>query len=284
MRKLTLLAYEQPFAAATLAALAMHVVLIAGVSFEWQSQRAKAPLLEITLATRQDIAPPEEADFIAQSDQIGSGDSARSETLYTPYQAPFQANQMLPQQHQLEQRQSVHEQAIISADDAPWWMDAERERAPDEQGLEAQSEQLEAGDIASLEAHLDNLQQSYAKLPRVKRLTSVSTKSAVDAAYVLQWQRQIENTGNRFYPQRAKQLGIEGDVRLMVALMPDGSVKEVRLLQSSGHVLLDQAARGIVELAAPFAPLPLEITKDTDILEIIRTWQFRRDRLSSRVN
>ncbi len=284
MRKITLLAYEQPFAVATLAALAIHIVLIAGVSFEWQSQRAKAPLLEITLATRQDIAPPEEADFIAQSDQLGSGDSTRSETLYTPYQAPFQTHQMLPQQRQVEQRQSVQDQAVISADDAPWWMDAEREKAPDEQGVETQSDQLEAGDIASLEAHLDKLQQSYAKMPRVKRLTSVSTKSVQDAAYVLQWQRQIENTGNRFYPQRAKQLGIEGDVRLMVALMPDGSVKEVRLLQSSGHVLLDQAARGIVELAAPFAPLPIEIAKDTDILEIIRTWQFRRDRLSSRVN
>ncbi|HSG61038.1 MAG TPA: energy transducer TonB [Pseudomonadales bacterium] len=284
MRKLTLLAYEQPFAAATLAAVVMHLVLIVGVSFEWHSQRTKAPMLEITLATRQDLAPPEQADFLAQADQIGSGDSDTSQTLFTPYEAPFQANQVQPQQQSFEHQQRINEQAAIRVADSPWWMDAEREKAPDEEGAEHISEFAENGDIASLEAHLDHLQQRYAKMPRVKRLTSVSTQRAEDAAYVLQWQRQIESTGNRFYPQRAKQLGIEGDVRLMVALLPDGTVKEVRLLQSSGSALLDQAARGIVELAAPFAPLPLEIAKDTDILEIIRTWQFRRDRLSSKIN
>jgi periplasmic protein TonB len=284
MRKLTLLAYEQPFATATLAALGLHVVLIAGVSFEWQSQRVKTPMLEITLATRQEIAPPEQADFLAQADQIGSGDSDVSQTLFTPYNAPFQANQLQPQQQTLEQRQSTQQHHAITTEEGPWWMDAEREQAPEDMGVEPISEPSEQGDIASLEAHLDSLQQRYAKMPRVERLTSVSTRRAEDAAYVLQWQRQIENTGNRFYPQRAKQLGIEGDVRLMVALWPDGSVKEVRLLQSSGSPLLDQAARGIVELAAPFPPLPLEIAKDTDILEIIRTWQFRRDRLSSKIN
>jgi protein TonB len=59
-------------------------------------------------------------------------------------------------------------------------------------------------------------------------------------------------------------------------------VQEVRVLKSSGQRILDQAAIDIVRLAAPFAPFPPEIRQDTDILEIIRTWQFdKSDRLSS---
>ncbi|HUW76751.1 MAG TPA: energy transducer TonB, partial [Gallionella sp.] len=36
----------------------------------------------------------------------------------------------------------------------------------------------------------------------------------------------------------------------------------------------DAAAMRIVRLAAPYSPLPPSITKDTDILEITRTWSF----------
>ena len=38
---------------------------------------------------------------------------------------------------------------------------------------------------------------------------------------------------------------------------------------------------GIVQLAAPYAPFPPEMAKNTDVLEIIRTWQFRKNRYSS---
>ena len=47
--------------------------------------------------------------------------------------------------------------------------------------------------------------------------------------------------------------------------------------KSSGHKLLDDAAIRIVKLSAPFAPFPAEIRKETDILDIIRTWQFRNN-------
>ena len=51
----------------------------------------------------------------------------------------------------------------------------------------------------------------------------------------------------------------------------------VELLESSGHDVLDQAAIRIVKLSAPFAPFPDELRQTTDVLEIIRTWQFRKN-------
>jgi protein TonB len=44
--------------------------------------------------------------------------------------------------------------------------------------------------------------------------------------------------------------------------------------------LLDEAARRIVRMAAPYAAFPEAIRRDTDILEITRTWTFTNaDRL-----
>jgi len=46
--------------------------------------------------------------------------------------------------------------------------------------------------------------------------------------------------------------------------------------------VLDRAARRIVNMAAPFPPFPPEIARDTDVLEITRTWVFTNDQLSTR--
>ena len=83
--------------------------------------------------------------------------------------------------------------------------------------------------------------------------------------------------GNLNYPQQARQNKLYGSLRLMVAVTPDGSLKEVVLLETSGHKVLDDAAINIVRLAAPFAPFPDELRQTTDVLEIIRTWQFRKN-------
>ena len=59
-----------------------------------------------------------------------------------------------------------------------------------------------------------------------------------------------------------------------VAVRSDGSVERIRVVRSSGHKLLDDAAVRIVRLSAPFAPFPPEIRKQVDVLDITRTWQF----------
>ena len=135
--------------------------------------------------------------------------------------------------------------------------------------------------IASLEAKLEQQRQLYARTPRVRQITSMSTRSAADARYQYNWQRLVENVGNAHYPEAARRQHLEGDVRLSVALRPDGSIQAIELLSSSGHRELDQAAIRSVRLAAPFDPFPPEVRADTDILEIVRTWQFRRNRMTS---
>ena len=45
-----------------------------------------------------------------------------------------------------------------------------------------------------------------------------------------------------FYPETARQQGLEGTVQLFVELSVDGSVEDVRVITSSGHAVLDNAA------------------------------------------
>jgi periplasmic protein TonB len=45
--------------------------------------------------------------------------------------------------------------------------------------------------------------------------------------------------------------------------------------------VLDEAAIKIVRMAAPYAPFPPELKATTDKLEIVRTWHFQENQLSS---
>jgi len=67
-----------------------------------------------------------------------------------------------------------------------------------------------------------------------------------------------------------------------VSIRSDGSVDKVEIDKSSGKKILDDAAIRIVNLAAPYAAFPADISKDTDILGITKTWTFTiSDRLTT---
>jgi len=66
---------------------------------------------------------------------------------------------------------------------------------------------------------------------------------------------------------------------LSVELYADGNLKKITVNQRSGHKIIDDAAINIVKLAAPFAPFPIELRHEADILVITRTWQFKNEGL-----
>lgn len=111
-------------------------------------------------------------------------------------------------------------------------------------------------------------------VPR-RRIVSAAAHEAKDAAYLASWQAYVEKYGNSHYPELALKNDLRGNLRLLVAINRDGSLREVSLRKSSGSPILDQAAINIVLQSAPFDPLPEELAGDFEVLEIIRTWQFR---------
>lgn len=56
---------------------------------------------------------------------------------------------------------------------------------------------------------------------------------------------------NRFYPKKAKENGYEGSVKLYFQTKSDGSVSNLKVIKSSGYVVLDDAALLAVKRSAP---------------------------------
>ena len=79
--------------------------------------------------------------------------------------------------------------------------------------------------------------------------------------------------GTLNYPDAARGK-LYGSLLLSVTIRADGTVERVAVDRSSGHQVLDDAAVRIVELAAPYAAFPPDIRRDTDMIEITRTWTF----------
>ena len=128
-------------------------------------------------------------------------------------------------------------------------------------------------ELASLDQQLRQSMQAYSQRPR-QAFISARTQEFKYASYMNEWVSKVERVGNLNYPDAARRQNITGSLMLQVSINPDGSVRNIRLLRPSGQKVLDDAAIRIVQLAAPFAPLPPEISKDTDILHITRTWEF----------
>lgn len=264
-------------------AIAIHALVLLGIGFKLPTQSNTSQTIEITLATHKAARAPEDADFLAQHNQEASGTIDKAKQLTTEKHAEFADSQIrdvnpMPQQQAASIKQQQEQQLLTTAGTSQYKTQMKlsadaREQSEKTEGL-VENQPLISAEIASLQAKLDKQRQEYAKRPRIRTLTSVSTKASFDAKYLHEWGAKIEQVGNRNYPKEALSRHITGNLRLSVVINPDGSIYEIKVLQSSGQRLLDDAARQIVRLAAPFAVFPPEIRQQADRLQIIRTWNF----------
>lgn len=258
----------------------IHVMLILGVGFTLVSERSPLSSLAVTIAQYRSNETPEDADFIAQANQQGSGSEDEALAPATPFDSRFNASEIRETSDYLEERPTLppaEEQLLTRTNpDAPARSSADDTAAQPLADLSTLTPAQLSAAASSLQAQLDLRRQEYAKRPRRYTISSASTKEDRDALYLDNWRKRIEAIGNLNYPQEASAQGIYGTLRMMVALNPDGTVNDIRILRSSGERLLDEAAVRIVQLAAPFEPFPPALRADVDVLEIIRTWQFHR--------
>lgn len=264
-------------------AAALHLIIIFGLSFTLpeDSQDNSAPTLEVTLSTSFTRNKVEDADFIGQSSQEGGGnidDKMVPTAKEKPdFNDPTPKELSNPQQTQSAQQQQLATQVITttsqSATQAPL-VDPQPLKEAQEDEVSQTDLYSRAFEIASLEAEIDEEQRAYAKRPR-KTFIRASVQEHAYAFYLKEWTDRIESVGNKRYPDQAKRSKLYGDVTVSVSIGKDGSLKQSRVVNSSGHKILDDAALRIVRLSAPFSPLPPEIRKETDILVITRVWEFK---------
>ncbi|MET4568578.1 energy transducer TonB [Rhodanobacter soli] len=269
-----------PIGATLLFSLLLHGVLLLGITFHFVKSTPSLPTLDVTLVNVANQQAPDKADFLAQANNAGGGQSdraARPSDLFSgaiPKPDPGIAAQPVeattPRPREATPTRMLTTSGAtdfrVTSDTARTQVDPQ-EQAPTAEELKRQQA------IAQLAAELRQKKVAYAKRPKVKYLTA-STREYAYAAYMRGWSDRVERVGNLNYPEEARRRGLHGDVLLTVVLSLDGSIKSIEVIQSSGQKVLDAAAERIVRLAAPFPPAPRSAER-IDELNITRTWRFQ---------
>jgi protein TonB len=263
--------------------LFIHLVLMFGISFKLPdlSQLAAQQPLEVTLVNAKSQARPQKADALAQANLDGGGNTDARRRAKSPLPVPREDKQgaelalaqkrvdQLERQAQQVMTQAKSKAAVAAAPETPQ-PKAEQQVAPN--AADIMSRGLE---IARLEAQIARDLESYQQRPR-RRFIGARTQEFRFARYIEDWRVKVERVGEVNYPQAARSQGIYGSLVVTVSIKADGTLDRVEINRSSGQRLLDAAALRIVQLAAPYAPFPADIAKDTDIISITRTWIFTR--------
>lgn len=277
---------KTPLAGAMIFSVAFHSFALFGVVLVLPDPRSTTDFiqpLQVVLVNAKSKSKPVKADALAQANLDGGGNTAEDRQAKTPLPAIRDDQQFTPEQiarrvAQLEE-ESKRMLTRLKSDHKVAQPELKKQQSNDaSSGEELVQKSLE---VARLEAQINKNWDAYQKMPR-RKFIGARTQEYRFAQYIEDWRIKVERIGNLNYPEQARQQRIFGGLRLSVSINADGSLGPIEVSKSSGNRILDAAAMRIVKLAAPYAPLPPDIRKDTDILVITRTWTFTSsDKLES---
>ena len=272
---------ERLFAGAILGSILLHLFVLAikFSPFDLSMLDRNGPPLEVALVNAKSTTKPTKAEILAQAHLDGGGNTDAIRRAKTPLpvlphdnattdlSVATQKVQQLEEQTkemmtQLRARASVAP-AVAKPTDA-------KEMPELPSAAEVMQRTLEA---VRLEAQIAKEMEAYEKRPK-RRFVGARAEEYRFARYVEDWRLKVERIGNLNYPEAAREKKLYGSLLLTVGIRADGTLESVAVDRSSGQKILDIAATKIVEMAAPYAPFPPDIRRDTDILYITRTWTF----------
>ncbi len=255
-------------------AAVIHVILILSVNFSVDLPEKINKSIEITITQTVAKNAPKKAHYLAPDNQVGAGET---------YQKPTPPKQQLPSEGKslkrdlkknLKQKKVVRSKRVMTKAQSDVKINSAKKAETKIEDIKPQlSTDTLVKQIAKLGAKI-RYSQKNAEESRIKFVNSVSTHKYLAAQYILDWQRKVERTGNLNYPEIARKKNFKGSLVMDVGVKQDGSIYSIRISRSSGNKALDDAAKRIVTMSAPFAPLPKELRKELDVLVITRVWQF----------
>jgi len=263
--------------------LVLHAILFFGVTFQFPQPKLDkiASSLEVVLVNNKTLTKPKESKLLAQDNLDGGGNTDDDRRAKTPFPVLPKSKPVINEsvaQRKVKQLEQEAKKLMAAVSETP------QIQQPIEQKSEAGNPQaaidstellLRSLDIARLRAQVDQDHDSYQKRPK-RKFVGARTKEYRFARYVEDWRLKVERIGNLNYPEAARKEKLYGNLQLTVGIRADGSLESIEINRSSGEKVLDEAAVNIVKLAGQngFAPFPPDISQDTDILHITRTWVF----------
>lgn len=248
---------------------------------EFLRVRSADPPLEVILVNARSETRPPRAEALAQTNLDGGGaNESGRRTSPLPNTFEMRDGDSLETARRDVQRLEEEQQKLLAQlktgdVDQPTPSNEKRPSEADTGTAEQTRQQL-----ARMQAEIAKQISDYQKRPR-KHYFMPSTSEYRYARYVEDWRARVEKIGNEHYPDEARGK-VYGSLRMTVSIRKDGNLVDAWVDKSSGSPLLDRAARRIVRLAAPYPPFPPDIARDTDVLEVTRTWIFTNDQFATK--
>jgi len=263
--------------------VALHLVVVIGVGVAGIDERSFTPphnVLDVVLVNAKSKTRPLKADALAQANLDGGGNTDEERRAKTPLPAIDQAaakHEVEAQQDRVKKLEQEMKTLMTQAKSAAKVMQGEALQQPSgtPDPVAVADLMQKSIEIERLEAQISREHSIYQQRPK-RTFIGARTSEYRFAQYVDGWRQKIERVGNLNYPEQAKSRKIYGALQLTVAIKADGEVEDIQVNRSSGSKILDEAAKRIVRLSAPFDRFPDNVKRDTDILHITRTWMFTR--------
>ena len=264
------------------ASVAAHAILLS-LHFELPKlikQATVSPPLEVSLVNAKTATKASQADFLAQANLDGGGNTDAKRRLSSPLPRAAVDSQNTQLSAAREQVDNLERQTRELLQQ----LNARTKTATDRDAKESMRTDsanafrelsVKALELQRLEAQIAREFDSYQQRPKKKHIGARAMEYRF-ARYVEDWRQKVERVGNANYPELARTQKLYGSLVLTVAIKADGRIETIEVDRGSGKKILDAAALKIVEMAGPYAPFPPDIRNDTDILYITRTWSFTR--------
>ena len=272
--------------AAMAISLLLHLIVLVGLTFQFPKplHNKISTSLEVVLVNKQTPTKPTKTQLLAQDNLDGGGNTDKNRQAKTPFPI-LPKNKPLSKeaaaQKKVEQLEEEAKKLMAAVSTKPEIKPIEPPKdkpnnTPDlANAIDAHELLSRSLDIARLKAQVDQDYDEYQKRPK-RKFVGARTKEYRFARYVEDWRIKVERIGNLNYPEEARKGKLYGNLQLTVSIRADGSLESIEINRSSGKKILDNAAINIVKLSGQngFAPFPPNISQDTDILHITRTWVF----------
>jgi protein TonB len=274
------------FTLALIASLVLHAVVLS-IHFKLPDKvsRVTKETLEVVLVNAKSARKPDKAQARAQANLDGGGNTDENRRAKTPLPASreVQPGDSLVETQRRVQELEVQQQKLLTQAKSSKAVQADARRSedqPEQTSVRGVDLMESARAIARMEAQIERQIDEYNKRPR-KKFIGARTEEYAAAQYLEEWRQKVERFGNLNYPEAAKGK-LYGNLLLYVEIKADGNLETVEIRRSSGHKVLDDAAKRIVRMAAPYGGFPAELKRQTDIVAFARTWVFTRaDQLQS---
>lgn len=246
-------------------------------SFPDASKAMREKALDIVLVNAKSATKPTNPQALAQANLDGGGNTDENRRIKTPLPPTPQqttGTEIERMQRRMRELDAAQQKMLTEAKTARAVAAARNaaEQPTPVTGVSGLDLAESARAMARLEGEISKSVDEYNKRPR-KRFIGARTEEYRFAQYIEDWRRKVERIGTLNYPEAARGK-LYGSLVLTVSINHDGSLNRVDINRSSGYRVLDDAAKRIVEMASPYSPFPPDIRRDTDILEITRTWYF----------